>query len=112
MSETGSTYRRTFKGHAAEAAEVRAWTARRTTHTDAPLIAHELFVAILGSGADLIDIQLSTAGVRLGITAIGPAPLPVLHSHGPGRQLVVALSRATGATDDAHGLWAELWSTP
>lgn len=110
MSETGRTYRRLFKGHAVEAAEVRAWTATRTGHADATLVAHELFVAILGSGADVIDMHLSTAGARLRISAIGPAPLPVLHSHGPGRQIVIALSRITGATDDEHGLWAELRS--
>src|SRR5207248_1336498 len=45
MSETGRTWRRPFKGLAIEAAEARAWTAKRATHDDAVQVAHELFVA-------------------------------------------------------------------
>lgn len=109
---TGVTYGRPFKGHAAEAAEVRAWTRSRVPHPDAPRIAHELFVAILGSGADTIDITLSTAGRRLRITATGPHPLPLRHSHGPGWPIVAALCSTTGITTDECGLWAQTETTP
>jgi hypothetical protein len=112
MSETGTTYRRPFKGLAIEAAEVRAWTRRRSNHPDAPTVAHELFVAILNSGAEVIDMQLSTAGSRLRITATGPASLPLRHSHGPGWGIVHGLSRQTGVTADERGLWAQLDEEP
>ncbi|CAM5553689.1 glutamine--fructose-6-phosphate transaminase (isomerizing) [Streptomyces californicus] len=77
-----TAYRRPFKGLAIEAAEVRAWTRLRTDHPDAPAVAHELFIAILASGADTIEVTLSTAGTRLRITATGPAPLPLVHLGG------------------------------
>lgn len=108
MSETGSTYRRPFKGLAIEAAEVRAWTRLRADHPEAPTVAHELFVAVLASGADTIEMQLSTADTRLRITATGQDPLPVRHSHGPGWRIVAGLSRATGLTTDERGLWAQM----
>lgn len=108
MSETGRTYRLTFKGHPSEAAEVRAWTSKRTPHPDAPAVANELFVAILGAGADTIEVTLSTAGDRLRITATGPTALPARHSHGPGWRLISGLARATGVTTDETGLWAQL----
>jgi hypothetical protein len=97
-----------FKGHAIEAAHVRDWTAQRTDHPDAPAVANELFVALLDSGADAIDLVLSPAGDRLRITATGPNPVPVRHSHGPGWRIVAGLSRSTGVTSDEHGLWAQL----
>lgn len=108
MSETGSTWRRPFKGHAIEAAEVRTWTKSRTPHPDAPQVAHELFIAVLGSGADLIEVTLSTAGERLRITATGPSPLSLRHSHGPGWNIIAGLARTTGVTTDETGLWAQL----
>jgi hypothetical protein len=108
MSETGRTYRRPFKGLAMEAAEVRAWTRARAPHDDAPLIAHELFVAILSSGAEVIEMTLSTADHRLRITATGTRPLALRHSHGPGWSIVSSLARSTGVTTDEHGLWAQL----
>lgn len=107
MSETGTTYRRSFKGLAIEAAEVRAWTKKRTDHPDGVQISHELFVAVLGSGADTIEITLSSAGSRLRITATGPQPLPLRHSHGPGWPIVAGLSTSTGVTTDECGLWAQ-----
>lgn len=112
MSETGRTYGRAFKGHPSEAAEVRAWTAARATHPDVPTVANELFVAILGAGADTIEITLSTAGDRLRITATGPEPLPLRQSHGPGWRIINGLSRTNGVTTDEHGLWAQLEATP
>lgn len=108
MSEAGRTWRLAFKGHPSEAADVRAWTGKRSAHPDAPLVAHELFVAVLGSGADLIEMTLSTAGSRLRITATGPEPLPARHSHGPGWRIVDGLSRISGVTVDERGLWAEI----
>lgn len=112
MSETGSTWSRPFKGNPIEAASVRAWTTQRTPHPDAPTVANELFVAILASGADLIDMSLSTAGDRLRITATGPTHLPARHSHGPGWRIIAGLSRTTGVTSDEHGLWALLEDIP
>lgn len=108
MSETGRTYGRPFKGHPSEAAEVRAWTRTRSPHPDAPTVANELFVAVLGAGPDIVEVTLSTAGARLRITAAGPEPLPVRHSHGPGWRIVSGLSRTNGVTTDERGLWAEL----
>ncbi|MEV6181368.1 hypothetical protein [Streptomyces sp. NPDC052015] len=108
MSETGSTWRRPFKGHASEAAEVRAWTRSRTTHPDAPQVAHELFVATLGCGPDVVVMTISTADTRLRITATGSEPLPLRHSHGPGWRIIAGLSRCTGLTPDECGLWAQM----
>lgn len=108
MPETGSTWRRPFKGNAVEASEVRTWTKLRTDHPDAPTVANELFVAVLSSGADIIEVTLSTADTRIRITATGPAPLALRHSHGPGWRIVAGLSRSTGVTTDELGLWAQL----
>lgn len=108
MSETGRTYGRSFKGHPVVAGEVRAWVRLRTDHPDAVLVGHELFIAILASGSDVIEVQLSTAGDRLRVTATGTHPLPLRHSHGPGWRIIEGLSRSTGVTTDEHGLWAHL----
>jgi hypothetical protein len=108
MPETGQSWRRAFKGTPIEAAQVRAWTSTRTTHPDAAAIANELFVAILGSGADLIEMTVSTAGTRTRITATGPSPLSTRHTHGPGWRLVAGLAHITGVTPDDHGLWAQM----
>ncbi|WP_415947278.1 hypothetical protein [Streptomyces sp. KLOTTS4A1] len=77
-------------------------------HPDAPLVANELYVAILGSGAPVVDMQISTAGRRVRITACGADPLSVLYSNGPGWALVVGLAHASGLTTDKRGLWAQL----
>lgn len=106
MSERGTTWRLTFKGHPSEAREVRAWTAFRTTNPDAVTIANELFIAVLGAAPELIDVELSTAGNRIRITATGPEPLSLRHTHGPGWRIVAGLSRSTGVTTDECGLWA------
>jgi hypothetical protein len=98
----------TVKGHPAEAAEVRSWTAEHVGHPDAPAVVNELFIAVLGAGADTIEVALSQAGDRLKVTATGPAPLPLRHSHGPGWRIIAGLSRITGVTADEHGLWAQL----
>lgn len=99
---------REFKAHPIEAARVRAWTAARAGHGDAPQVANELFVAVLGARPDTVAMTLTTTGDRLRITATGPAPLPLRHSHGAGWPIVAALSRSTGVTTDEHGLWAQL----
>lgn len=108
MSETGSTYQRVFKGHPSEAAEVRTWTRKRAPQTDAPTVANELFIAILGAGADLIEVTISTAGNRLLLAASGPRILPLRQSHGPGWRIIDGLSRTTGVTTDGCGLWAQM----
>lgn len=109
MSErgtAGTTWRLAFKGHPSEAREVRAWTAYRTLNPDAVAVANELFIAILGTEPDVIDVELSTAGQRIRITATGPEPLSLRHSYGPGWRIVAGLSRQTGVTTDERGLWA------
>jgi hypothetical protein len=98
----------TFVGHPIEAAAVRTWTAEHTAHPDAPLVASELFVAVMRSGARTVELVLIAAGDRLRITAIGPESLPLANSHGPGWNIVAGLSRLTGVTADEHGLWAQL----
>lgn len=108
MSESGSTWRMPFKGLPIEAGEVRAWTRKRATHDDAVQVANELFVAVLSSGAEVIEMTLSTADQRLRITATGTQRLSLRHSHGPGWSIVSALARTTGVADDDHGLWAQL----
>ncbi|MGV9344277.1 hypothetical protein ACWDSD_05595 [Streptomyces spiralis] len=78
------------------------------THPDAPLLADELYVVVLGSGATVIDMTLSTAGARIRITAQGPDPLPLIHSHGPGWAIISGLADRAGLTTDECGLWAQL----
>lgn len=108
MPESDHTWRKAFKGEPIEAEHVRLWTARRVNHSDAPLIANELYVALLGSGAPVIEMEISTAGTRIRITALGQDPLPVLYSHGPGWTIVSGLSHIAGLTTDECGLWAQL----
>ncbi|MFC7983789.1 hypothetical protein [Streptomyces sp. NPDC057336] len=108
MPESGHTWQKAFKGAPAEAAHVRLWARGRVQHPDAPLIADELFVAVLGSGATVIDMAISTAGTRIRITAEGPDPLPLIHSHGPGWSILNGLCQRTGLTTDETGLWAQL----
>ncbi|WP_020118797.1 hypothetical protein [Streptomyces canus] len=108
MPESGHTWRKPFKGEPIEAAHVRLWTAGRVKHPDAPLIAHELYVAVLKAGAPVIEMTLSTAGNRIRITAEGADPLPVSYSHGPGWTLINGLAHLTGITTDECGLWAQL----
>ncbi|MFI6251533.1 hypothetical protein [Streptomyces sp. NPDC051016] len=104
----GTSYTAAFQGQPATAADLRLWVARRVPHPDAPLIAHELFIAVLASGTDVIEMTLSTAGRRLRITATGQAQLSLRHSHGPGWQIVAGLARINGVTPDECGLWALL----
>lgn len=104
----GTSYWRTFKGHPSEAAAVRTWVRKKALHQDAAAVAHELFVAVIESGADAIDVVLSTAGNRLRVRVVGSEQLSVLHSHGPGWRIVEGLSRTSGVTTDGCGLWAEL----
>ncbi|WP_405841643.1 hypothetical protein [Streptomyces sp. NBC_01518] len=108
MSESGHTWQKTFKAEPIEAAHVRLWTAGRVKHPDAPLIADELYVAVLQSGAPVIDMTLSTAGSRIRITAAGTEPLPLIYSHGPGWNIVTGLASISGITTDECGLWAQL----
>ena len=108
MPESGHTWQKAFKGHPIEAPHVRLWTAGRVKHPEAPLIANELFVAILCAGAPVIEMTLSTAGTRVRVTARGSDPLPVLYRHGPGSLIVSGFSHLSGITTDECGLWAQL----
>lgn len=108
MSETGHTWQRAFKAHPVEAASVRSWAAGRALHLEAPAIANELFVAVLGSQTEVVDMTISTAGSRLRITAEGATPLLLRQRHGPGWVIVGALSMHSGVTSDGRGLWAQL----
>ncbi|WP_437089925.1 hypothetical protein [Streptomyces sp. enrichment culture] len=92
----------------AVASDVRLWTAARVQHPDAPLIANELYVALLGTGSPVIEMTISTAGSRVRFTAQGDHPLSVLQRHGPGRQIVAALAHLAGVTTDEMGMWAQL----
>lgn len=104
----GTSYWRTFKGHPLEASAVRAWVRKKALHQDAPAVAHELFVAVLESGAEVIDVVLSTAGNRLRVRAVGSEKLSVRHSHGPGWRIVEGLSQKSGVTAEGRELWAEI----
>ncbi|MFJ4785523.1 hypothetical protein [Streptomyces sp. NPDC088794] len=110
MPESGHTWRKAFKGEPIEASHVRLWTIGRVKHPDAPLIANELYVAVLASGSPVVEMTLSTAGNRLRITAEGAEPLPLISSHGPAWTLVNGLAQRTGVTTDECGLWALLGS--
>ncbi|MET8401376.1 hypothetical protein ACWD9K_20010 [Streptomyces sp. 900116325] len=112
MSESGQTWRMAFKGLPEEASHVRAWTGSHLHHADAPLIANELFVAILGHRIErrpaVIELTISTAGKRIRISASGSRPLPALQSHGPGALIISQLSDSSGSSTDFHSLWAQL----
>lgn len=108
MPESGHSWQKAFKGEPIEAAHVRLWTAGRVKHPDAPLLANELYAAVLKAGATVVEMTLSTAGSRIRITAHGPDPLPVIYSHGAGWTLVNGLSHLSGLTTDECGLWAQL----
>ncbi|MFC8825587.1 hypothetical protein ACFT9I_09555 [Streptomyces sp. NPDC057137] len=111
MSESGHTWRLVFKGHPAEAARVRRWTRGRLTYDDAPTIANELFIAVLGSSPtqrpDAIEITLSTAGRRARVTAACAYRLPLVQAHGPGALIIDRLSQSSGVTANGYGLWAQ-----
>ena len=108
MSETGQSWRLEFKAHPSEARQVREWVASRLMHPCAAQVAHELFVSVLATGTEAIEMTLSTAGLRMRIMAAGSVELSVLHSHGPGFQIVSALSAQCGVNADGQGLWALL----
>ncbi|WP_283516440.1 hypothetical protein [Streptomyces sp. H27-C3] len=108
MSESGHTWRKVFMALPVEADRVRSWTAGHVAHEDAPLVANELFVAVLGNRPESIEMTISTAGPRMRITATGQAPLPILQVHGPGALVIKGLSRSSGITTCVCGLWAQL----
>src|ERR1044072_8114296 len=105
MPESGHTGQKPFSAVPIEACHVRLWTAGRVKHPDAPLIAHELYVAILSSGAPSVEMTLSTAGRRIRIAALGPDPLDVLDSHGPGWRIVPGLAQSAGLPRAQGGGW-------
>ncbi|MET8114050.1 MULTISPECIES: hypothetical protein [Streptomyces] len=108
MSETGQSWHLEFKAHPAEAHRVREWAAYRLSHPDAAQVANELFVSVLASGTQTVEMTLSTAGRRARITAAGSVELKLHHSHGPGLSIVASLSTHSGVNTDGCGLWAQL----
>jgi hypothetical protein len=116
MPESGHTWCTAFKGMPAEAARVREWTNDHLTHEDAPLIANELFVAILGSNLerwpDIVEMTISTAGPRARISASSSHPLAVLQMHGPGALIIGKLAHSSGVSTNFHSLWAHLPEPP
>lgn len=111
MAESGQTWQKAFKALPVQAFHVRRWAVGRVGHPDVPLVADELFVAILASGANTIQMTLSTAGERIRVTAEGPEPLSLLHSHGPGWRVIAGLADLVGLTTDEKGLWAQFGRT-
>ncbi|GGW15065.1 hypothetical protein GCM10018980_76190 [Streptomyces capoamus] len=108
MPESGHMWQKAFKREPVEAVHVRLWIAGRVRHPDAPLIANELFVAVLSSGAAAVEMTPSTAGSRIRITATGPDPLPLISNHGPGWTLLSGLATIAGLSTDECRLWAQL----
>ncbi|MFF3871184.1 hypothetical protein [Streptomyces sp. NPDC001978] len=108
MSETGQTWRREFKAHPAEAHHVREWVGIRLDHPDAPQLANELFVSVIATGTETVEVTLSTSGSRTRVTAAGSVELSLLQSHGPGFTIVSRLSVTSGLNTDGRGLWAQL----
>lgn len=108
MSESGQSWRREFKAHPAEARQVRQWVGARLERQDAQQIAHELFVAVMTTGSETVEMTLSTAGTRVRIASAGSVELGLRHSHGPGFRIVNGLSAQSGTNTDGHGLWALL----
>jgi hypothetical protein len=106
----GITAHITVKGHPAEAAGLRAWTAQHVDQIDAPAVVNEFFIALLGAGASKIEVTLVGAGghLRIAATAPGVDALPLRVTNGAGWPIVAGLSRMTGVTTDEHGLWARL----
>lgn len=108
MPESGHTWRRAFKASPAEARALRRWAAGRANHPHAATVANELFVALLATRPDVIEMTVSTAGRRIRLTATAPAH-PVLRlTRGRAKALVTALTLAHGISDDRCALWAEL----
>lgn len=108
MSETGQSWLLEFQAHPAEASRVREWVRSHLEHPDAPQVANELFVSVLASGTQMVEMKLSTAGSRIQLTAAGSQELSALHSHGPGFLIIKGLSTQTGVITSGLGLWALL----
>lgn len=108
MPASGCSWSRCFGAVPQEARSVRCWTGSHIPQGDAPLVAHELFVACLGTRPAFVEMTLSTADHRIRITARGPVKLPVRCSHGPGLAIIRAFSITNGTTSDGCAVWAEL----
>lgn len=108
MPESGHSWQKAFKAEPIEARHVRLWVAGRVKHPDVPPIANELFIAVLSSGAPVVEMTLSTAGARIRVIAAGPDPLPLASSHGPGWAIVSGLATLSGLSTDECGVWAQL----
>lgn len=106
--DTGQSWQRSFKALPIEAQRARRWARARVDHADVEQVIGELFVAVLGSGPDLITVTVSTGGDRVRLTATGPEDLLARDTHGPGRRIVDGLSARSGVTPDGCGLWAQI----
>ncbi|MFJ6355001.1 hypothetical protein ACIQKB_36790 [Streptomyces sp. NPDC092046] len=106
MPESGSTWQRAFTAQPVEALPLRTWIRERATDPDAPAVANELFIAV-AAHAPVVEMTLSTAGLRVRISATGAADrAPVLTA--VGQSIVAGLADQFGITPDHRGLWALL----
>jgi hypothetical protein len=108
QSGTGTSWQRAFPAEAIQARAARDWAALHAVHPDARQVAHELFLAVLASRPSLVQMTVSTAGMRRRITAAGSWPLAMHGLRGAGREIILGLSAAYGVSPDDCGLWAEL----
>lgn len=108
MPESGQSWQRRFPADAAQAQAVRTWVGSHVTHEDAPLLATELFVAVLTTRPPGIQMTASTAGPRIRIAATGTEVLPLHSVRGAGLSIIRGFSTCHGTTPDDHGLWAEV----
>lgn len=106
MANMGQSWQVVFPGSPRQGRALRQWTAVRVDHENAPLVAHELFVALLGAAPAAVEITLSTAGPQLRITATSSTAPSA--QRGLSRDIVGALSACSGVTKDGRGLWAQL----
>ncbi|NEA57116.1 hypothetical protein G3I60_23950 [Streptomyces sp. SID13666] len=108
MPESGQSWQRRFPGDAEQVRVVRVWVGSHVRHEDAPLLADELFVAVLATRPAKIQMTLSTAGYRARISASGNVALPLHSVRGAGLSIIRGFSSCHGTTPDDHGLWAEV----
>ncbi|MGW0134814.1 hypothetical protein [Streptomyces sp. NPDC003299] len=106
--DAGSSWQKTFKALPEQARAARRWARGHVDRSDVEQVVAELFVAVLGSGPDMVTVTVSTAGSRVRLTATGPEDLAARHTHGPGRTIIDGLSARSGVTPDGCGLWALL----
>lgn len=119
MSDAGDTWRLAYVATADQARSVRSWVVARLQEAaarqgavpepesvaDVALLAHELFIAVLATRPEKIQMTLSTSGTRARVYATGPVPLPMRSRSGLG--IVTGLAVARGSENDDRTIWAE-----